>query len=89
MGLWLAGEPVSAHREPLAERARRWIRKHQTFVSGAVASMVIAVLSLGALAYQRNQANAVLYAANTRAPRSSTNRPATRFDPITREPVSI
>ncbi len=40
-------------------------RKHQTFVSGAVASMVIAVLSLGALAYQRNQANAVLYAANT------------------------
>ncbi len=65
--LWLAGEPVSAYREPLADRTRRWLRGHRTAVTGTVASMAFAILGLGALAYERNQANKVLTVANTHA----------------------
>jgi serine/threonine-protein kinase len=39
---WLAGEPVSAYREPWLDRARRWSRKHRTFVTTGAA-----VLGLG------------------------------------------
>jgi serine/threonine-protein kinase len=39
---WIADEPVTAYREPLAARARRWMRKHRTLVTSAAA-----VVSLG------------------------------------------
>ena len=32
---WMADEPVTAWREPLADRARRWARGHRTLVSTA------------------------------------------------------
>ncbi len=35
---WLADEPVSAWREPLSVRARRWARRHRTAVTGAAAA---------------------------------------------------
>jgi serine/threonine-protein kinase len=44
---WLADEPVSAYREPLAERARRWGRRHQTLVSVGVTVLLASVLGLG------------------------------------------
>src|SRR5260370_19139068 len=41
---WLAAEPGSAYREPWAERARRWLRRHRTLATSAVAVLVAAVL---------------------------------------------
>jgi tetratricopeptide (TPR) repeat protein len=39
---WLADEPVAAHREPWSARARRWGRRHRTFVTGAAAAVLVA-----------------------------------------------
>lgn len=51
---WLADEPVTAWREPFGVRARRWLRRHRTFVSATTAvllvlgaSIAIAALMLG------------------------------------------
>jgi serine/threonine-protein kinase len=44
---WLADEPVSAYREPLADRARRWSRRHRTLVSVGVALLLAGVAALG------------------------------------------
>ncbi|MFO0844037.1 MAG: serine/threonine-protein kinase [Gemmataceae bacterium] len=38
---WLADEPVSAYREPLAVRAARWARRHRTFVATAVTGLAV------------------------------------------------
>jgi WD40 repeat protein/tRNA A-37 threonylcarbamoyl transferase component Bud32 len=43
---WLAGEPVSAYREPWSLRARRWIGRHRTMVTAAAAMGLVAVLAL-------------------------------------------
>jgi serine/threonine-protein kinase len=43
---WLADEPVSAYREPLPARARRWLRRHRTLTTGVAAALVAAVLAL-------------------------------------------
>jgi WD40 repeat protein/serine/threonine protein kinase len=44
---WLDDEPVSAWREPLWERSRRWARRHRPAVaSAAVAMVAVALLSL-------------------------------------------
>jgi len=53
---WLADEPVSAWREPTSVRFRRWIRKHARLVSGAAAALLVAVVGLALLAWQREQA---------------------------------
>ncbi len=47
---WTADEPVSAWREPLARRARRWAKQNRTVVSGAVAALVAGVIGLTAVA---------------------------------------
>ena len=44
---WLADEPVVAFREPLVARARRWGRKHRSWVSAAGALLLTAVAALG------------------------------------------
>jgi serine/threonine-protein kinase len=43
---WLADEPVGAAAEPLAVRARRWMRKHPAAVSGAAAVVLVAAVGL-------------------------------------------
>jgi tetratricopeptide (TPR) repeat protein len=43
---WLADEPVSAYREPLLVRARRWARRHKPLVTG-VSAMVLTAMILG------------------------------------------
>jgi tRNA A-37 threonylcarbamoyl transferase component Bud32 len=55
---WLADEPVSAYREPVAERARRWGRRHRSLVTGGVVLLVagVAGLSLGLWAVGKEQA---------------------------------
>jgi serine/threonine-protein kinase len=45
---WLADEPVSAYPEPLAARCGRWVRRHRTAVTGAVAAVAVAAVCLGA-----------------------------------------
>jgi tetratricopeptide (TPR) repeat protein/tRNA A-37 threonylcarbamoyl transferase component Bud32 len=46
VGRWLADEPVTAYREPLAQRLGRWGRRHRTAVASAAALLVTAVVAL-------------------------------------------
>jgi serine/threonine protein kinase len=41
--LWLADEPVTAYREPLSIRTRRWTQRHRPLVAGAAALLLAAV----------------------------------------------
>jgi serine/threonine-protein kinase len=43
---WLADEPVSAYREPLPSRVRRWVKRHRTPVTGLAAAAGVALVSL-------------------------------------------
>jgi serine/threonine-protein kinase len=54
---WLADEPVQAWPEPLPARARRWLGRHRTLVSTAVAALAVAALSLGAATVLLSRAN--------------------------------
>jgi serine/threonine protein kinase len=53
---WLADEPVSAFREPLTARLRRWGRRHRPLVAGAASLLVMAVVLLVVLNVQSEQA---------------------------------
>jgi eukaryotic-like serine/threonine-protein kinase len=43
---WTADEPVTAWREPLSRRARRWARRNRTAVTAAAALLLTAVVAL-------------------------------------------
>jgi serine/threonine protein kinase/Flp pilus assembly protein TadD len=45
---WLADEPVSAYREPLRLRARRWARRNKPAVAALAAAVLVALLLGGA-----------------------------------------
>ena len=62
---WMADEPVSAWREPLARRARRWARRNRTAVTAAGAAVLVALVGTAAVLAVQTQANANLHAANT------------------------
>jgi serine/threonine-protein kinase len=47
---WLADEPVAAYAEPWSVRAGRWLRKHRTLAGISAATLLLAVVFLGALA---------------------------------------
>ncbi len=61
---WLADEPVSAHREPAWERARRWMRRRRTLVAAIAAGVLAATVGLAAVLAVQTHANAALYLAN-------------------------
>jgi serine/threonine-protein kinase len=61
---WLADEPVAAYPEPLGLRARRWVGRHRTLVSGAVTAAGVAALLLAVLAVTLQGKNAALASAN-------------------------
>ena len=61
---WLADEPVSALREPLRERARRWMRRHRTAVAAIAAALIAATAGLTAVLVVQTKANATLTSAN-------------------------
>jgi len=44
---WLAGEPVSAWREPLALRAKRWVSRHITLVTSVVIVTIATTILIG------------------------------------------
>jgi serine/threonine-protein kinase len=55
---WLADEPVTAYREPLPVRLRRWGRRHRTAVTSAILLLAAGVvgLALGLWAVQHQKA---------------------------------
>ncbi len=61
---WLADEPVLAHREPVWERARRWMRRRKTAVAAATAALLAATVGLAAVLIVQTRANADLLSAN-------------------------
>ena len=63
---WLAGESVSAWREPWVVRARRWIRRHQTAATAVAAAIVVAMAGLMAVSIVQAEANRGLRDANSR-----------------------
>jgi tetratricopeptide (TPR) repeat protein len=66
---WLADEPVSAHRDPLAVRLVRWGRRHQRLVAGGTALLVTAVaaLAVGLLAVNAERRRTLAEQERTRA----------------------
>ena len=54
---WLADEPVSAWREPVSARARRWGRRHRTFIAAVMVGLVAGVMGLGAVSVVQARAN--------------------------------
>jgi serine/threonine protein kinase len=43
---WLANEPVLAYREPFSDRARRWLGRHRSIVTGLAAAVIVATICL-------------------------------------------
>jgi serine/threonine-protein kinase len=52
---WLAGEPVSAWREPPWTRLGRWARRHRTVTAAAAATILVALAAV-TIAYRRETA---------------------------------
>jgi len=62
--LWIAGEAVSAWREPLLRRLRRWMRRRQRLVTGAAAAALVALAGLLAFSLHERQSNRHLASLN-------------------------
>jgi tetratricopeptide (TPR) repeat protein len=61
---WLADEPVSARRDPVWERARRWMKRRRTVVASMAAAVLASTLGLAAVLVVQSRANAALKSAN-------------------------
>ncbi len=55
---WAADEPVSAWREPLGRRLRRWGKRNRTTVTAAAVALVASVVGLAAVLLVQTQAKA-------------------------------
>jgi eukaryotic-like serine/threonine-protein kinase len=55
---WMADEPVSAWREPLTRRARRWAARNRTAVTAAAVALVAGVIGLSAVLLVQTRAKA-------------------------------
>lgn len=67
---WLADEPISAYGEPFRTRAGRWMRKHQSTVTGAIAAVCVGAVALGVGLSVLSSANVKLRRANDEANRA-------------------
>ncbi len=54
---WMADESVTAWREPLSRRARRWMRRNRTTAAAAVMALAVGVVGLGGVAGVQARAN--------------------------------
>jgi serine/threonine-protein kinase len=61
---WTADEPVTAWREPLPSRARRWVRRNRTAVTAAAVAVVVAMVGMASVLAVQTKANSDLKAAN-------------------------
>jgi serine/threonine-protein kinase len=57
---WLADEPVTAWREPVGVRMRRWVRKHSRLMTSATAAILVAAAGFGLLALERERARVAM-----------------------------
>jgi serine/threonine protein kinase len=62
---YLAGEPVSAYREPWTAKARRWVRKHQTLAASLLVGLLMGTALLAVVALLQAQARAAQERSNT------------------------
>ena len=69
---WMAGEPVRAWPEPLADRVRRWARRNRTAVTAAAVALVVALAGTGAVLAVQTQSNVALTAVNRDLARANT-----------------
>jgi serine/threonine-protein kinase len=53
---WMADEPVSARRDPLLRRARRWARQNRTAVTAAAVALFVGILGLSGVLVIQTQA---------------------------------
>jgi tetratricopeptide (TPR) repeat protein/tRNA A-37 threonylcarbamoyl transferase component Bud32 len=63
---WTAGQPVTAWQEPLARRARRWIRRGQTAVAAIAAAALVALAGSAYFRTAQARAKVDLKSAETR-----------------------
>ncbi len=61
----MADEPVTAWREPLVRRARRWARQRRTGVTAAAIAVLVALMGTAAVLAVQTRANRELKRANT------------------------
>jgi eukaryotic-like serine/threonine-protein kinase len=61
---WMADEPVTAWREPLARRARRWMKRHRTAVASAAVALLAGLVGLAGVVGVQARANGRLRDAN-------------------------
>jgi eukaryotic-like serine/threonine-protein kinase len=57
---WMADEPVSAWREPMARRLGRWTRRHRPLVAGSAGLLVAATVGLAIGALLLGRANVLI-----------------------------
>jgi len=79
---WMADEPVTAWREPVARRARRWARRNRTAVTAAAAALVAGVVGLSAVLAVQTRAKADLSASLKRETDAKTALADTNADLI-------
>ncbi len=63
---WMADEPVTAWREPLWRRARRWARRNRTVVTAAGAAVLVALVGTAVVLTVQTRANTKLRASNAK-----------------------
>jgi serine/threonine protein kinase/tetratricopeptide (TPR) repeat protein len=63
---WMADVPVTAWREPLARRARRWAKQNRTAAAASGVAVVVALFGLSGVLFVQARANKDLLAANQR-----------------------
>jgi serine/threonine-protein kinase len=61
---WMADEPVTAWREPLARRMRRWGRRNRTAVTAAGVAVLVALIGTASVLAVQTRANVRLREAN-------------------------
>jgi tetratricopeptide (TPR) repeat protein/tRNA A-37 threonylcarbamoyl transferase component Bud32 len=57
---WMADEPVTAWREPMSRRVRRWARRNRTPVTAAGVALVAAIVGLALVTGVQARANSAL-----------------------------
>src|SRR5581483_10658458 len=76
---FLADEPVSAYREPLAARAGRWVKRHRLTVTSGAAAALVAPVGLAVVLAVQARSNRELAAANRQLGEAN-ERERQRFD---------
>jgi serine/threonine protein kinase/tetratricopeptide (TPR) repeat protein len=85
---WMADEPVTDWREPLARRARRWARRNRTAVTSAAVAMVAVVVGLSAVLAVQTKSKADLATSLTRETNAKTALAATNAE-LTRSQAAV